>query len=127
PLVRRSSARLNTRVGDGPRLAEPPRRKSNHKSWHTAIAHEQVGADADDCDGNFRWNGLQKGGQILLVLGLEQHLSRTAGPKPGDLLHTDIGRDASAHARKRTGELFDQRLTVRHAAFSAPASSFGRA
>src|SRR6266850_527350 len=48
-LVERSRARADDIAGSG-RLAERPRRQADHHARHAAVAHDQVGADADDID-----------------------------------------------------------------------------
>ena len=66
-------------------LAEPARRKPDHHARHAAVAHDQVGADADDIDRNFVRQMREEIGEIVFVRRREQHLRRTADAKPGQL------------------------------------------
>ena len=75
-------------------LAEP-----DDDAGHTAVAHQQVGAEADDVDRHVVGERLEEVGQVGFVGGCEQHLRRTADAEPGDVGKRGVGDEAAAQLR----------------------------
>ena len=69
----------------------------DHNARHPAVAHDQIGADADDGDRDIGRQIGQEVRQVGLVLGHEQKLRRAADAKPGEL-GAAIGSPAAGRA-----------------------------
>ncbi|MGY4349464.1 hypothetical protein ACVWXM_005957 [Bradyrhizobium sp. GM7.3] len=83
-LVERGCARGDD-IAARARLAKGARRKPDHHARHAAVAHDQVGADADDIDGNVACEMREEIREIVLIRRREQHLRGTSDAKPGEL------------------------------------------
>jgi hypothetical protein len=92
PLVGDRRAGAYLRLGDHFRLAEALRRQPDDDARNAAIAHQQIGADADHGHRHILRQRLQKSGEIVLVGGLEQQFRRPAGAEPGNLIHRRVRR-----------------------------------
>ena len=57
----------------------------HHHARHAAVAHDQVGAEADHDDRNVGGDAAEEIGEVVLVLRHEQHLRRPADAEPGQL------------------------------------------
>ena len=73
--------------------------ETDHHARHAAIAHDQIGAEPDDGDGNLGRQMRQEVGEVGLVFGHEQHLRRPADPKPGQLRERLVRHQPAAQAR----------------------------
>jgi hypothetical protein len=101
-----SATRLSSAAGAGAddiagsgRLAERPRRQADHHARHAAVAHDQVGADADDIDRQFLRKQLQEVREIVLIRRREQHLRRPADAKPRQLRQRLVRQQPPAQLR----------------------------
>ena len=90
-------------VGAG--LAEAARRQPDHHAGHAAIAHDQIGADADDIDRNLGRQMRQEISQIIFIRRREQHLRRTADPKPCQFRQRLVRQQPPAQFRHRGFEI----------------------
>ena len=90
-LVERSSPGADE-IALGAGLAKSSRAEPDHHARNAAIAHDQVGADADDVDREFARQMRQEISEIVLIRRGEQHLRRTADPKPGQLRQRLVGQ-----------------------------------
>ena len=86
-------------------FAEPPWCEPDHHPRHAAIAHDQIGADADDTDRKFVRQMCEEISQIVLIHWGEQHLRRAADPKPGQLGERLVCQQPPAQLRHRGFEL----------------------
>ena len=77
-------------------LAEAAPAQPDHHARNAAVAHQQVGADADRRDGQIGGQMRQDIGQIGLIGGREEDLRRTTDAEPGDIRHRLAGFDATA-------------------------------
>ena len=59
---------------------------------HAAVAHQQVGAEADDGDGKVGRDAGEEVGEVGLIGRREQHLRRAADAEPGDVGELGSGR-----------------------------------
>ena len=75
--------------------------KTDDNTLDAAIAHQKIGADADDGDRNVGVETLEKIREIFFVSGCEQNLRRTAGAKPAEVRHANIGFKPAAQVRRR--------------------------
>ena len=66
---------------------------------HAAIAHDEIGAGADDIDRNVRRQIAQEISEIVLVFRHEEHLRRAADAEPGEFAERLIGQQAPAQVR----------------------------
>ena len=55
----------------------------HHHTRDTTVAHDQIRAEADDGHRNVGGKRAEKIGEIILILGHEQHLRRTTDAEPG--------------------------------------------
>ncbi|MGY4481580.1 hypothetical protein ACVWWR_000771 [Bradyrhizobium sp. LM3.2] len=83
------------------RLAKGARRQPDHHARYAAVAHDQVGADADDVDGNVACEMREEISEIVLVRRREQHLRGTADAKPGELGERLVREQPAAKFRHR--------------------------
>jgi hypothetical protein len=118
-LVERRGAGVDD-IAVGAGLAEPTRRQSDHDAGHAAIAHDQIGADADYSDRQLMRQSFQKISQIVFIRWREQHLRGTADPKPGQLGERLVGQQPPAQFRHRG---FEIRRDVREGLHFIPAPS----
>jgi hypothetical protein len=81
------------------RLAKGARRQPNHHARNATVAHDQVGADADDIDGNVGRKMREEVSEIVLIRRREQHLRGTTDAKPGELGERLVGEQSSAKLR----------------------------
>jgi hypothetical protein len=80
--VQRSGAGEERAVAAGGDLREGAAGEADDDALHAAVAHQQVGADADRGDRHAGIEGGEEGGQVVEVLGQEQHVSRAADAEP---------------------------------------------
>jgi len=106
------------------RLAEAARAEPDHHARHPAVAHDQIGADADDVNGKLARQTLEEIRQIVLVGGREQHLRRPADPKPGQFGERLVRQQPPAQVRHRG---FEIGRDVGESSHSIPAPSIRRA
>jgi hypothetical protein len=71
----------------------------DHHARDPAVAHDEIGAEADGGDRHLGGKLRQQGGQILGVLRREQHLRRPADPEPGQFGQRLVGKEPPAQAR----------------------------
>src|SRR5258708_6350901 len=71
----------------------------DHDAGNTAVADNEVGAEADDGDGNLRRQMRQEVRQVLLVFRHEQKLRRPAHPEPCELGERLVGDEPPAQLR----------------------------
>ncbi len=93
-------------------LTEALGRKAHDKTAYAAIAHEEIGPDADCQDRIFFGNGLEECRQIFLIGRLEHDLGRAACTEPRDFFHAHIGRQTPAQTRKSIAQLFQQGFAI---------------
>ena len=72
----------------------------HHHAGNAAIAHQQVGADADHADAQIGGLGGQEGGQVVGIGGTEQDFRRAAGAEPDKILQRRVLGIGAAHRRK---------------------------
>ncbi len=98
--VERRGAGINRCAGArfdiGKGFAQP-----NDDAINATVAHQQVGADADRQDRDFRIEGFQECLKIGNVLGQEDDLGRPADAKPGERRQRRALHQAAAHRRQR--------------------------
>ncbi len=78
----------------------------DHHAGDAAVAHDEIGAEADDGDRQFGGKLRQQHGEVLGVLRREQHLRRPADPEPGQLRQRLVGDETPAqpgHPRAQVG------------------------
>ena len=73
----------------------------DHHARHAAVAHDQVGAEANDGDGNLARQVRERMAKIALVLRHEQRLRRSADAKPGERSKRLVGEQAAAQVGER--------------------------
>ena len=125
PLVERGGA-CDHDVAFGADVAERARRQPDHDAGNAAIAHDQIGADADDIDRQFLRQVFQEVSQIVFVRRREQHLRRTADAKPCQLGQRLVRQQPPAQARHRGFEIggdVGERCHVYPNAFNSPGSA----
>ena len=71
----------------------------DHHAGHAAVAHDQIGAEPDDGDGNLGRQICQKITEVVLVLRHEQNLRRPADAKPGQLGERLVRQQPAAQLR----------------------------
>ena len=103
-LVERGGAGTDD-IALGAGFAEGARRQPDHDAWHAAVAHDQIGADADDVDRQLLRQMLQEVSEIVLIRRREQHLRRTADAKPGQLRQRLVRQQPPAQLRHRGFEI----------------------
>ena len=102
--------------------------QADHHARHAGVAHDQVGAEPDDGDGNLRGEMRQEIREIALVLRHEQQLRRAADAKPGQLRQRLVGEQPPAqfgHLALQLRNEISKHQPITYAA--APASSPGSA
>ena len=85
-----------------------PAAQANDNTRNTAIAHQQIRANADDINRNILWRGPEKFRKIGLIKGREQNFRRSSRAKPRQVSQRRIGFKAAANRRQP----FDQSLTI---------------
>ncbi|MNS91669.1 hypothetical protein D3C72_1257710 [compost metagenome] len=75
-------------------------RQTDHHALDPAVAHDQVGADADDGDRHGFRQGLEEVGQVLGVRRNEQGVRRPADAEPGVRPQRLVQQQLAAHVRK---------------------------
>ena len=70
--------------------------KPDDDARHAAVAHDQVGAEPDDGDGDVGRKIREDVGKVVLVLRHEQHLRRPADAKPGQRRQRLVGQQPPA-------------------------------
>ena len=78
--VQRGSPCCHGQTVDGDAVKPPP--QPDHHTAHTAIAHDQIAADAHREHRNGGIKRRQKGAQIVQIRRLEQHIRRPAHTQP---------------------------------------------
>ena len=128
PLVGRGGPCPDARRRDDFRIAETLGRQADDEARNAALAHQQVGADADDGERDVLVcrHGLEEGREVFLVGRLVERLGETAGAEPGDLVHLRIRRDAAANACEPVAEAGEKRFAPDHAAASSSGREFLR-
>ena len=92
-------------VALGADVAEGARRQPDHDARQAAIAHDQIGADADDVDRQLLRQALQKVSEIVFIRRRKQHLRRTADAKPGQFGERLVRQQPPAQAGHRGLEI----------------------
>ncbi len=69
--------------------------QADDDAGHAAVAHQQVGADADHGDGHVRRLGGEEGDEVVAVGRAEHHLRRAADAEPGDARRAARSRSAA--------------------------------
>ena len=108
-------------VSPKPRGAKP-----DHHARHAAVAHDQVGADADDIDRKLARQVRQEIGEIVFIRRREQHLRRAADPKPGQFGERLVRQQPPAQFRHRGFEIgrdVGEAHAVYPSAFNSPGSA----
>ena len=72
---------------------------------NAAVAHDQVGADADDIDRKFGRQMREEISEVIFIRRREQHLRRAADPKPGQLRQRLVRQQPPAQLRHRGFEI----------------------
>ena len=96
-----TAAPARTRAPGSIAISPKPRPSRITTPGDAAVAHDQVGAEADDGDGNLGRKMGEEIREIVLVLRHEQHLRRPADAKPGELGQRLVGEQAAAQRRHR--------------------------
>jgi hypothetical protein len=91
-------AGAHRRAVDGD-LGEAASQADDH-AGHAAVAHQQIGADADAGDRNVRRLAGQERDEISAVGRAEHHFGRTADAEPGDTRERCILGQTAAHRRE---------------------------
>jgi hypothetical protein len=89
---------------------------------HAAVAHDQVGAGADDGDWNVGRQIAQRVSQIVFVFRHQQRLRRPADAEPGELGQRLIGHEPPAQLRQ-AGFHIRNDIRKAHSAFNSPGSA----
>ncbi len=74
--------------------------QANDDARHAALAHQKVGAEADDGDGKVGGNAGEKVGEVGFIGRREQGLRRAADAEPGYVGELGSGRKAAAQIRQ---------------------------
>ena len=75
--------------------------QADHDARNAAIAHQKIGAHADDADAHIGGLRGKKRRQIVRVRGTEQNFRRAAGAEPDEILQRRVLGIGAAHRRKR--------------------------
>ena len=102
--VRRSRAGADPRAVLDLHLAEAAT-ETNDDARHAAVAHDQVGTEPNDDDGDLRRQMDEEIGEVRFVLGHEQNLRRPADAKPGQLGERLVRHQPSAQRRHARFEI----------------------
>ena len=101
-------------------------RQTDHHARNAAIAHQKIGAHADDADAQIGGPGIKEGRQILGIGRAEQNFRIPAGAEPDQILERRILGIGAADGRQRIA-----RTGLHHAwpsrAFSAASRSAAQA
>ena len=71
----------------------------DHDARDAAVAHDQIGAEADHGDGDIGGEIFQEIGEVGFVLRHEQKLRRAADAKPSEFRQRLIGEEPAAQLR----------------------------
>src|SRR3981189_3274131 len=88
-----------------PPILAPPAASPDHDARHATVAHDQIGANADDADRNLIRQMLKEIGEVIFIRWREQQLRRTADPKPRQLGQRLVRQQPSAQLRHRGFEI----------------------
>ncbi len=69
--------------------------QANDNARHAAVAHDEIGAEANDRDRNRRIEMREEISEIIFAFGREQDLRRTAGTKPSERRKLLIGQETT--------------------------------
>ena len=103
--VKRRRARKNPSFARRSHAAEGPPAQPHDDAANAAVAHDQVGPDADDGDGDFSRRRVQEISQILLVGGRGQHIGRPADTKPSQRRERRVETEVSTETGKLRGDI----------------------
>ena len=81
-------------------LPKPARREPHDDALHAAVAHQKVGAEPEDGDGNFLRQRPHQEGKILRIGRHGQNFRRPAGAKPHDRRQRLVRLQRAAEAGK---------------------------
>ena len=94
--------------------AEGPAAEPDDEAGYSAVAHDEVRAEADRRDRDPGRQGGEEIGEIILVGRGKKRLSRTADPEPGRLRDRSVGDEASAQLGRQRLHLVDKSRLQSH-------------
>ncbi len=103
--VERRRAGDHAEVGRRLDRAERLAAQADHHAANAAVADDEIGAEADDRDGNLARQVRQEIGEVVLVGRREQNLGRPADAKPGERRERRVGGQAAAQVGRERGDL----------------------